>query len=646
MMLLNLPKKIYHLYRNRSETEKRDNEDSLVSPQPLSPSQFALISPSKSHSLSLSSSSSFSWIKRIAYEFNKSENQQGGNVDDPRSIGRRSRSFIRYYLCFLFNKKLFAFLIFSIVIFIFDWYLNELTLQRPGYLYFMRPRNYYLTEIVILPRNDLDFQRFDQSSLPPTNGIKIIRKRLEVEYAYVFARLALREVDNSNRQGGNGGGDDILYMDESKSVRVVKFLNKKHKISEVDVEMIRKQNLLQGGKRKGLILVRLNAFGIGNTFHETNDLALPIYIWRLKMFPRDYKMDVGFYDMKSFKNGIKKSNAVVSALIPAIGSDPFVSFDVWNQLGPRLRFVGNYDKILFVDNEEKFGASLGDIFLEEQHMPFYHFDKPIPEDIKLQIQDFAKQVRNYYLNSDKSNDKHGSQDQNEKKSQNSNVNKPKQVLVIYRSSSRFSFGHKSREWLNLNELRQRFDNQFIVDNQGMAWNIVFSDFAKISFKEALQLVDQSSVIMGMHGAGLVHFLYIRPKSVCVQVLTWRMEYDQPSYNKFDPVKNNFDENLEFWGRYLYKAVCESVNGKYMEWPCKEFSWTSYPDNIYDVIGKSKEEIMNKSIPYDWYRPGPNGKRWAYSPMFDASLIQPISDFEQMLKESVQYYNENKEKKSN
>jgi capsular polysaccharide biosynthesis protein len=44
------------------------------------------------------------------------------------------------------------------------------------------------------------------------------------------------------------------------------------------------------------------------------------------------------------------------------------------------------------------------------------------------------------------------------------------------------------------------------------------DFAAISFKEQLQIIHETDVLVGVHGAGLTHGMFLREGSVMVEIL--------------------------------------------------------------------------------------------------------------------------------
>ena len=50
------------------------------------------------------------------------------------------------------------------------------------------------------------------------------------------------------------------------------------------------------------------------------------------------------------------------------------------------------------------------------------------------------------------------------------------------------------------------------------------DFAAIPFKEQLQVIQRTDILVGVHGAGLTHAMFLRPHSAMVEVLPPKLDY--------------------------------------------------------------------------------------------------------------------------
>lgn len=50
------------------------------------------------------------------------------------------------------------------------------------------------------------------------------------------------------------------------------------------------------------------------------------------------------------------------------------------------------------------------------------------------------------------------------------------------------------------------------------------DFARISFKEQLNILQQTDILVGVHGAGLTHTMFLPPRSTVVEILPARVDY--------------------------------------------------------------------------------------------------------------------------
>ena len=110
------------------------------------------------------------------------------------------------------------------------------------------------------------------------------------------------------------------------------------------------------------------------------------------------------------------------------------------------------------------------------------------------------------------------------------------------------------------------------------------DFAAMGFKEQLEKVTKTDVLVGVHGAGMVHTMFMEPNSAVVEIFPPRLEY--PVYRNLAKLKG-----VNYFSTHATKAGVSVDQGE--DWHSSDLEMRE--EHFLEVISLAVKSVFNRGI---------------------------------------------------